>query len=200
LIPHVKKQALLSLPGKHEKNFEDSTPDSIISKIWSQYHSSEGNKPSWLPDRGDHINGNDESRVLMMGETVVLSIIPVMVVSSDHFDVAFVKSGPIGTISERVWSWHFSRTFRMHTQILGEVENCDVPIGSTFSEPFSTPCCRGCDRRTIIPKSVKLTLILLSHDSFFQFPADSPALQHRGEFSDSNIDFFRLHRSFFSAR
>jgi hypothetical protein len=45
---------------------------------------------------------------------------------------AFQTSEPIRTISGRVWSRHFFRTFRMHTQILGQAENCDVPIGALF--------------------------------------------------------------------
>jgi hypothetical protein len=104
------------------------------------------------------------------------------------------------TISGGVWSRHFSRTFRMHTQILFLRQIVMFRSGH-FSEPFSTPCCRGCDRRTIIPKSVKLALILLSQDSFFQFSAVGPALRPReGASSDTNIDFFRLHRSSFSPR
>jgi hypothetical protein len=41
-----------------------------------------------------------------------------------------------------------------------------------------------------------MTLILLSHDSFFESSADSPGFRPTGgDFSDGNIDFFGLHRS-----
>jgi hypothetical protein len=58
----------------------------------------------------------------------------------------------------------------MHIQILVRFENCDVSISGQFSEPFSTARCHGCEVCQISPKEVKLTLILLSQDTFFNLP------------------------------
>jgi hypothetical protein len=54
-------------------------------------------------------------------------------VACSFLRIAFVKSGPMRTSLARVWSRHFSRNFRMHTQLFAQDENCDVPIGGTFS-------------------------------------------------------------------